>query len=100
MNKSQFKDPLTSTCPEGQMDKYKTLDAVISRLSPTGGSFFAAVQSFDANIANISNFALKRKTLTVRFHILNVSIIDNQSIKNERRTGPRFISNSSESNIF
>ena len=31
---------------------------MIIRLSPTGGNFFAAVKSFDANIAITDNFVL------------------------------------------
>ena len=43
------------------MDKHQTPDPVIIRLSPTGGNFFAAVKSFDANIAISGNFVLNAK---------------------------------------
>ena len=43
------------------MEKHQTLDPLIIRLSLTGDNFFAAVKSFDANIAISGNFALNAK---------------------------------------
>ena len=39
----------------------KILDPVITRLSSTGGNFYAVVKSFDANNAISSNFVLNVK---------------------------------------
>ena len=40
-----------------QLDKHKTLDPVMIRLSLTGGNIFCC-KILDANIANIANFVL------------------------------------------
>ena len=56
------KDPKVSDVHDilAQLDKHKTLDPVMIRLSPTGGNIFCC-KILDANIANIGNFVLTAK---------------------------------------
>ena len=46
-------------------DHWITYLSVIMRSSPTGGNFFAAVKSFDVNIANPGNYVLNAKNPSV-----------------------------------
>ena len=61
---------------------------MIIRLSPTGGNFFAAVKSFDTNIAISGNFVLNAKNSTKFISVVKkirdliLTQRDNQELKN------------------